>query len=158
MGDPWPNCMYREKSRDGGTEGHRAPLLPQIQPKYIPTWNSSQRIPHWTLAEDTRHPKVQERAPRNQLGQKQKDKKGIRTGPAPPGGSWKGGKVPPPWEAPSRAGTLAGTQGEPRRLGGERGGQLAAARTEREPHGGSAPPPVVPSPRPEAAATCGAGG
>ena len=116
MGDPWPNCRYREQSRDGGTEGHRAPLLPQIQPKYIPTWNSSQRIPHWTLAEDTRHPKVQERAPRNQLGQKQKDKKGIRTGPAPPGGSWKGGKVPPPWEAPSRAGTLAGTDGEPRRL------------------------------------------
>ena len=67
-GDPEPNYMHREKSQDGRIEGHGAQLLPKIQPKYIPTWKSSWRIPHWTLAEDTSHPEVQERAPRNQLG------------------------------------------------------------------------------------------
>ena len=62
-------------------------------------------------------------------------------------------KVPPPWGAPSWVGTLAGTEGEPRRLGGDRGGWLVAARTERE----SRHLTVVSSPRLAAAGTCGVG-
>ena len=84
---------------------------------------------------------------------KPKREKGIGTGPAPLGGRWKGGKVPPPWGAPSRAGTLAGTEGEPCRLKGDRSGQLVAARTESRtevPRHLS----VVPSPRLVAAGTC----
>ena len=86
---------------------------------------------------------------------KAKREKGIGMGPAPRGGTWKGGKVPPPWGAPSRVGTLAGTEGEPRRLGGDHSGRLVAARTESR----TEVPrhlTVVSSPRLAAAGTCGA--
>ena len=67
-------------------------------------------------------------------------------------------KGPPTVGSPFSGGDLSGDRRGASEAQGEHGSRLAAARTEREPHGGSAPPPVVPSPRPEAAATCGAGG
>ena len=55
---------------------------------------------YWTLAEDLKHLKGQERALRNQVGRRG-EKKRKWDGTYAPGSELKRGKVPAPWEAPS---------------------------------------------------------
>ena len=77
--------------------------------------------------EDLRHPKRQENF-HVTLGQKEKEKEGIRMGPEPQGGSCERGKVPAPWEGSLPAEKLDWTKGEFWSLRGERTTSLWKAK------------------------------
>ena len=69
--------------------GHGAHFLPQKHKKIHVKWNNSHKIP------TKRRPQASEKTRKHShdwVGQK--EKKGIRMGPTPPGGSCIGGKVP----------------------------------------------------------------
>lgn len=94
--------------------------------KYIPTWKVPRRIPHWTLAEDPRHPEI-EKAPRQYQDEaKEKKESGWDLHPEEEAGKE---ESPPPWGAPSRAGTLAGTEGS---LGGSGESQRPVVAAEQK--------------------------
>ena len=68
----------------------------------------------------------------NKPTSKTERKKGIRTGPAPLGGSCERGKASAPWEVPSLAGRSARTEEELQRLEGEGSNQFAEGKAERD--------------------------
>ena len=103
-------------------------LLSQIHKKYIHVEQSSQNT-YWMPAEDRRHPDVQERSPRNEIGWKKK-RSSSSSSSSLLEGSCERGQFPSPWEAPSPVGTCAGTETELQRLGGECSSQFAADKTE----------------------------
>ena len=72
--------------------------------------------------------------PRNWVGQKEKEKEGIRTGPAPQGGSCEGEKVPALWEVSSPVGRSAWMEGEFQSLIGQRSNRFVEGKTESNLH------------------------
>ena len=96
--------------------------------------------------EDLKCPKRQEKPPSNPVRQKEKEKEGMRTGPALQGGSCEGGKVPAPWEGFSPAEKLDWMEREIQSLRGESSNQSVQGKMETNLHRGLAPPPCTPQP------------
>ena len=95
---------------------------------------------YWVPAKDFRHLKRQENT-----GPKEKEKEGIKTGPAPQGGSCEG-QVPTPWEVSSPAGRLACREGELWSLRGESSNWFVESKMENNLYRGSGGPPCAPQP------------
>ena len=77
---------------------------------------------------------------------KKERQKGIRTGPAPLGGSCAEGKFPAPWEVPLSAGGPAWMEAELWSPGEERSNQPAEGKMDSDRHRRSVPLPCAPQP------------
>ena len=104
------------------------------------------------LAEYLIKPKLQNRSPCNQVGQKGKKEWGQDMYPLR--GNCERRKIPSPLEASSPARRSTGTEREFQRLRREWSSQFVAGRIDRDQHRGSMPPHCIPQPRCASVGAC----